>query len=51
MGQELVPEQNKFHQNEKTNGKGKQLAPVRALFLENICQEIQSRMASSLEHR
>lgn len=51
MGWELVPEQNKFDRNEKTNGKGKQLASVRALFLENICQGIQRRMASSLEHR
>lgn len=52
MGWELMPEQNKFDQNEKTNGKGKQLASVRAFFfLENICQGIQMRMASSLEHK
>jgi len=51
MGFKLVPEQNKFDRNEKTNGKGKQLAPFRALFLENICQGIQRRLASSLEHR
>lgn len=36
MGWELVPEQNKVDQNEKTNGYGEQLAPVRALFLESI---------------
>lgn len=51
MGCKLVPKENKSDQNEKTNGKGKQLAPVRALFLENICQRIQRRLASSLEHR
>lgn len=50
MGWELVPEQNKFDRNEKTIGKDKQLASVRA-FLENICQGIQRRMASPLEHR
>lgn len=51
LGRKLVPKENKFDWNEKTNGKGKQLAPVTALFLENICQRIQRRLASSLEHR